>query len=339
MNIPIKNIYYLILYAFDKVKNKDIIKDKDFENTSTVSDVIITLFLEEVSRIIKSGLFRNYSDVKEQSMFIRGKIDLIESLRSNTVSKVVVHDEFSPDNSLNKILKYTMNKIIMSNTEKRIRNKAKRLYYYFNEVPFVQYSNDLYKQVLLNKMNNNYDFALKLSVFINRKIIPSDQTGNMKFLDILEDYETMSSIYEHFLRNFYRIHTNYKITAHEYKWFLKPLEDSDIKLLPNMRTDIEVIIDDKTKIIIDAKFYKNAFSNRYDNEKLLSNNMYQMNAYLMHNLDYQDLRGILLYPSVNYNIKQKYKSDLGFNLEFRTIDLSKDWIDIHTNLLNIIKGI
>jgi 5-methylcytosine-specific restriction enzyme subunit McrC len=103
-----------------------------------------------------------------------------------------------------------------------------------------------------------------------------------------------------------------------------------------MRTDIEIVIDKDTKILIDAKYYKNALSSRYEINKFISNNMYQINTYLEHNLNYKNLRGILLYPSVGYYFDEKYIRKDKYTIEFRTIDLNMDWIHIEKQLLNTL---
>jgi 5-methylcytosine-specific restriction enzyme subunit McrC len=336
MDIPVRNIYYMILYAFDKVKHKDLIANKTFEATDTISDVIVALFLSEVTSLVRQGLYRNYQSLEEPSLFIRGKINIKESIKHTSSRKIVLHDDFNGNNVLNQIIKYTLHKLMWNKTHPAMAKEAKLLYYYFNDIEYRLVDDILYQQVFLNKQNREYDFALQLSIFINKRIIPDNQTGSLSFIDILEDEETMSTIYEAFLRNFYRIHTPHQVRAKEYQWYLKPLDNSTMDWLPKMRTDIEITPDPNTKIIIDAKFYKNALYSRYEAKKFSSANMYQMNTYLMHNIDYPRLRGILLYPSVGYVFHQKFESRYDFSIEFDTVDLNQEWSSIQEQLLDIL---
>ena len=55
-NIPIKNIYYLILYAFGAVKSKDTITTKDLEKSASFNDVLIKIFISEVEKIIRKRI-------------------------------------------------------------------------------------------------------------------------------------------------------------------------------------------------------------------------------------------------------------------------------------------
>lgn len=326
----------MILYAFNKVKSNKITQDKSFEKDLTASDVIIELFIEEIITIIKKGIFRSYSDIHEESIFIKGKIDLKKSFKSIAAKKQIIHDEYNNDNNINMIMKYTLNNLLFSNIHDRYKKKIKSIYPLFQDIPYKIIDDDLYKNIVLNRSNLFYDFALRLSVFINKKIIPSDKLGKHSFINIEFDDETMSTIYEEFLRNFYKIHTNYKVSSKEYAWYLEPFNNSDIKYLPKMITDIELLIDEDTKIIIDAKYYKNALSSRYDIKKFSSNNMYQLNTYLEHNLEYKNLRGILLYPCVGYYFDEKYIRRDRYTIEFRTIDLNQNWKKIERDLLEMI---
>ena len=80
-------------------------------------------------------------------------------------------------------------------------------------------------------------------------------------------------------------------------------------MLPQMMTDIEIRNNDNNSlIVIDAKYYKNAFSDRFGVEKHQSANMYQMNAYLDYYMGkYQSLRRYcyILQTDMNFTINMK----------------------------------
>ncbi|MFW5891727.1 MAG: 5-methylcytosine restriction system specificity protein McrC, partial [bacterium] len=323
--IPIKNIYYMILYAYNKVKNKDLLSNKDLEKDSTLSDVIMDIFLNEANKIVKHGVYRDYNAYEEDSLFIKGKIDIKKSIRPVDVKKHIHHDQFDVNNPINKIIKHTLLNIIYSNVKSVYKKKAKSLLVFFNNVDETMINDTLYKSVILNKSNQLlYDFSLKLSVLINKKLIPNEQHGKSLFYDVNKDDETMSTIYEAFLRNFYRLHTPYKVNKRKYKWYLQPLESSQKNQLPEMETDIEINKDEDTKIIIDAKYYYSALNSHYEAKKLISANIYQMNSYLQHNLTFKNLRGILLYPSVNFHLNNKYIKDNDYTVEFITVDFNRN---------------
>ena len=334
--IPIKNIYYMILYAFNKVKNKTLSSTLSSEADISASELLVELFLAEVKYILKRGVYKNYNEIEEDSLYIKGKIDISKSFKSISVKKKIIHDDFNPNNNANTILKFTLSNLLFSNISMVLKRKIKSIYPYFQDIDYKNIDDNDYKYIVLNKSNLHYDFAIQLSIFINKKVIPKDKLGNRTFVDIIQDDETMSMIYEEFLRNFYKIHTNYKVASKEYSWYLEPLENSNINMLPKMKTDIEITINKSSKIIIDAKYYHDALKSRFDKDKFNSSNLYQLNTYLEHNLEFKNLRGILLYPCVNYYFNEKYyRKDL-YTIELVTVDLNRDWSEISNSLLNVI---
>src|SRR5690606_24091257 len=112
--IPIKNVYYMILYAFDKVKKNTILTDVHFEKDMTLSHVIIELFIEEVQKITKKSIYRSYNLVEDDSVYIKGKIQIKESMKLYSIKKRIIFEEFNECNILNQILKYTLTNLLYS---------------------------------------------------------------------------------------------------------------------------------------------------------------------------------------------------------------------------------
>ncbi|MGO1372464.1 MAG: 5-methylcytosine restriction system specificity protein McrC, partial [Senegalia sp. (in: firmicutes)] len=121
--IPIENIYYIILYAWNKTNHKKIIVDRGLEDINTINDVILELFLLEVSKIAKKGLYGEYIDNNYDTDYIKGKVNIKESIYLINPKMNCRYDEFSKNNILNKILKVILNKIYFT---KNINNKFKR---------------------------------------------------------------------------------------------------------------------------------------------------------------------------------------------------------------------
>lgn len=335
--IPIKNIYYMVLYAFEHIKNKSEIKDKDLENLKTVNDVVATIFLSEVTKIVKKGIIKKYNSIEEETNMIKGRINVKESMKLFNAKLNCTFDEFNANNKLNAVLKYTLNILIFLDN-KYISNKARKLFHSFDDVEYKQFNlSDIYK-IEFDRLSRDYEYAVKLAAFIISGSIPTDKVNKVKFIDILKNDEVMSNIFEKFLLNFYKIHTSYKVSgSKQIEWYLKPIDESDHSLIPKMKTDIELENSD-VKIIMDAKYYRNAFTNQYECKKVSSSNMYQINTYLMHNRHVKkNLRGILIYPANGYSFKEKFQAEFGFTIEFATVDLNKDWKDIESELIKIIE--
>jgi len=335
--IPIRNIYYMVLYAWDKIENKDLLNDKSLEKLQNSNEVIIELFLNEVSKLVKKGLYGEYNETICNTKYIKGKIQIQESIKLVKPNLICEYDEFSQNNVLNQIIKTVLIRISrLKDISSDLKKKANSLLLEFNEIEEVLLSKDLFNGINYNRLNRDYRFAIDLAIFIYNSSIPAEKYGNYKFIEIFKDEEKMSTIFESFIRNFYKMHSNCNVSKKKYNWDLDPVDNSNINLLPIMETDIE-LIKGKEKIIIDAKYYKDAFNYRFESRKFISSHLYQISAYINKNKkEYENIRGILIYPSNGYKFHEKYVSPNNYFIEFKALDLSQDWNCIESNLLKLI---
>lgn len=101
--IYIKNIYYMLSYAFKVLKEESFkkIETESFENVGELFSEILAI---GVSSQIKQGLVKDYIDVSETTSSIRGKINITESINEQSFIKGQLnctYDEFSVNCYLN----------------------------------------------------------------------------------------------------------------------------------------------------------------------------------------------------------------------------------------------
>ena len=101
--IKIQNIYHMLAYAFQILREKGYAScgTEDFENTA---DLLSAILVKGVSIQIKRGLGRTYIEQTEPLSCLRGKIDVSESIKQQTLIKqqlVCTYDEFSEDMYMN----------------------------------------------------------------------------------------------------------------------------------------------------------------------------------------------------------------------------------------------
>jgi 5-methylcytosine-specific restriction enzyme subunit McrC len=150
----------------------------------------------------------------------------------------------------------------------------------------------------------------------------------------------MEKLFEQFVRNFYsKEQSTYRVSASHVRWDVN-LADSTaegIKLLPSMKTDI--CMESQTdKLIVDCKFYKDAFQYSYDTKKFMSAHIYQLFSYLRNQAakdGWQSARGMLLYPTVG-EVFDETVSLQGHRVRFASINLGQPWQGIATDLLSIV---
>lgn len=103
--------------------------------------------------------------------------------------------------------------------------------------------------------------------------------------------------------------------------------------LPKMQTDISIKIKNR-KLIIDTKYYKETLQKYYDSEKVHSQHLYQLFAYLK-NQENELAEGILIYPTVQKSLSLAYTNE-GHTIRIETLNLNQDWDGVKSDLLGII---
>jgi 5-methylcytosine-specific restriction enzyme subunit McrC len=78
--IPIKNIYYMLSYAYTNLKINDNIK-KESESFENIYELLSRVLISGVNNLIKRGFYKEYVTKDEDTNNIRGKINITESYK------------------------------------------------------------------------------------------------------------------------------------------------------------------------------------------------------------------------------------------------------------------
>jgi 5-methylcytosine-specific restriction enzyme subunit McrC len=339
VKIPIENIYYLLCYAWDKLEEKEIVAVEAIDST-TLADLFAKVLISGTNHLLKRGFDRGYISRREWTGRLRGRVCFQEMVLQNAlmIGKLPCeYDELSYNVLHNRILKATMNLLIRSR-ELDVENSESlsQLCRMFTEIQDVPLNGRLFGKVQLHRNNQFYDFLIKVCELIYRNLLISDKPGTSRFMDFIQDEAQMAILYEKFVRNFYIKHSGYNVKREDIYWGWIPADKIAEELLPKMVTDIS-LTSDKRKIIIDCKFTPRATQKHYDAEKLRSEHLYQINAY-MDNLGgryAEDCEMMLLYPTVELPLSVDF-AHKGHKISIRTINLDQPWQAIHRDLLALV---
>jgi len=179
---------------------------------------------------------------------------------------------------------------------------------------------------------------MKVCQILNENLFISEEKGKYKFRDFTREDKAMARLFEAFVRNFYKVESDLSVSSDLIRWQFDSDNAEDFEMLPTMLTDITLQRVDK-KIIIDTKYYKEAFKSRYEKQKINSNNLYQLFSYLKNqetdSIMTLNCEGILLYPSVQDDFVHTFKYE-NHKIRIMSINLNQDWQNIRTDLLNIV---
>ena len=84
--IPIKNVYYMLSYAF-KILNKQGYKKVATEKFENFADLCSAILINGTSSLIKKGLGREYVLKTETTAAVKGKIDISSSIKEQSMIK------------------------------------------------------------------------------------------------------------------------------------------------------------------------------------------------------------------------------------------------------------
>ena len=342
MAIPIQNIYYLLVYAWDKLPESKIV-NINADECQEYAELFARVLINGCGLLFKRGLDRDYIGLQENYVGIKGKMLMAETIKANTLIRsqtVCGYDDFSYDILQNQILKFTISRLLKVKALPRdLKKQLKSLFLRFHNVSMKDVRPQDFKRVKIHRNNAFYAFLLNVCYLIYDSLLPSEQTGEIKFKDFTRDEKKMAHLFEEFVRNFYKrkIH-GFKVKRENIEWFLRPVDEKSDGLLPKMETDISLDSIDR-KIIIDCKFYNETLTEHFGKTSIRSGHLNQIYAYMsnykINEMYDRPIEGILLYPVTTNDFHASFEY-LGFNLKIHTINLNQPWRQIEEDLLEMI---
>jgi 5-methylcytosine-specific restriction enzyme subunit McrC len=344
--IPIYNIYNMLCYAWDVLEEKDVVK-VETDNSEEMIELFTKVLVSGTRNQIRKGLDRDYVRLNDEIRGIKGKIDFsnsINKLSFQNAKSYCVYDEFSYDIINNQIIKSTLEKLLfISSLDEKTRNDVQESYDYLDPVSTINIEENTFNQVRIDRNNHNYKILMSICKLIHRNYHINENTGKYEFSDFFEDEKQMATLFENFVRNFYRRElpsSEYEIGVNYINWDLDEDPDEDsLKYLPRMKTDISVV-SDKRNLIIDTKYYRNPIKmNQYQVEKMSSGNLYQLYSYINNSekIEGQEIQGMLLYPTIDRELNLEYIMN-GHKMSVNTINLAaEDWGEIKDRLLGFVE--
>ena len=329
----------MLSYAFNVLNEREY-KKIEAENFDNVADLLSEILIIGVSKQIKQGLVKDYIEVTETTSSIRGKINITESINSQSFIKKQLnctYDEFSQNCYLNQILKSTMNLLIKADIEHVRNKKLKKLLMYFKEIELIDLKSINWK-IRFDRNNQTYKMLINICYLVINSLIHSEVSGEQKLMDFLDD-QRMSHLYEKFILNYYiKEHPEIKTHAPQIDWQID--EGLDF-LLPKMQTDVTLEYENKI-LIIDAKFYSHNILQNYGKDMHRTGNLYQIFAYVKNKqIEMQgkgmEVSGMLLYARTSEIIQPDSDYVMSGNkISVKTLDLNQEFGIIRNQLDNII---
>lgn len=337
--IPIQNIYYMLSYAF-RTLTKQGYREMSTEKFSNTADLMTEILIAGISQQLKRGLGRAYIEQIEDIPVIRGRVNITESVKRQTMINrklSCVYDDFSVNNSKNRIIKSTALLLLRADVAKQRKSRLRKLLVYFDKVELIDLRTVDWN-IHYDRNNQTYRMLISICYIVVKGLLQTQADGKTKIMDFLDDQQ-MYHLYEKFILEYYKKEYPYiKTNASQIKW---QLDDGMGYMLPNLLSDITLEYDNKV-LIIDAKYYSHIMQNRYEKETIRSANMFQIFTYVKNKeaelMDKpHEVAGMLLYAQTDNGIQPDYCYKMSGNMiSVKTLNLNCDFEDIRKQLDNIV---
>lgn len=155
--IPIQNIYYMLSYSFS-VLNEQGYKSIATEKFDNIAELMAAILVKGIATQLKRGLQKEYIGRTEELSLLRGKIDVSESVKTQTMLKsqmVCSYDEFSVNGLMNRILKSTVHLLLKSDISAKRKKGLKKLMVFFADVELIDL-NIVNWNIQYNRTNQTY---------------------------------------------------------------------------------------------------------------------------------------------------------------------------------------
>ena len=285
-------------------------------------EIFISMFLCELEALVKKGIKSDYVALEENLSFLKGKLNINEQIKRNSIHKerfYVGYSEFLSDIKINQIIKTTLKFLYKKSNSSKNQQKIRELLFIFDEVSECEDYKNFFAKLIINRQVKHYEQTLLwCKIFLLGNSFTPHKGDDLAFALLFD----MNALFESYVGNFIKKKHIGTILQHSEKHLIE--DPKSFKLRPDIFLEGEFIADTKWKII---RQDMNESEKKY---KISQADLYQIYAY---GKKYECGKLYLIYPKID-GVEQepmKFRYDDEMWLEILYFDLEKD--ENNANLL------
>ena len=271
-------------------------------------EIFISMFLCELEALVKKGIKSDYVALEENLNFLKGKLNINEQIKRNSIHKerfYVGYSEFLSDIKINRIIKTTLKFLYKKSNSSKNQQKIRELLFIFDEVSECEDYKNFFAKLVINRQVKHYEQTLLwCKIFLLNNSFTPHKGDDLGFALLFD----MNALFESYVGNFIKKSFPGTILQHSEKHLIE--EPKSFKLRPDIFLKGKFIADTKWKIISSSNDISQA-------------DLYQLYAY---GKKHECSNLYLIYPKIE-GIKQdfmKFGYDDEMLLEILYFDLEKD---------------
>ncbi|MDP3305785.1 MAG: McrC family protein [Erysipelotrichaceae bacterium] len=322
-----KKILLTLLKSLKDITFKDFDMARLKVEKTTLFEIFISMFVQEVIALTKQGLLSSYQTIESNEQFIKGKIQHANNIKENLIHKerfALQFDEFNLNRAENRLIKTTLKYIQSITKSERNRHNIRNLIDVFSAVSF---SVNIEADFSLCQSDRSITHYKKSLVWCKIFLLGNSFTSYSGSDVAIALLFPMEKVFEQFVASKIRrlIGNDVEInTQHaKYSLFVQPKKSFALK------PDIYLKANEKC-IVMDTKW--KILNLNESNYGISQSDMYQMYAY---GKKYKADRVVLLYPLTEgfQDSRFSFDSGDGVQVDVRFVDLRES----ETNLSNILQ--
>ena len=347
--IPIRNVWHMLLYAWEDVPLKSRGMFAEVERAPTLDGLLASILMRLMQGRLRIGLGGDYVARQGALRGIRGHIDFSKSLKQRTFEHgeaYCEYEQYSVNAARNQIIRSTLARLIQTGQfgpeaeqANALRHRLRHLAGSLDGIDLIELTPELIHRQRLSRNDNDYRIMLEICWLLRLREMPTESAGVHPLPAVDRDALVLHHIYERFVSNFYRAHLEGWIVTPQKR--LEWHEKSSTPYLPSMIPDL-VLQETSTDrmILLDTKFTAHSLTpNRWGKEMFDSAHLYQLYAYLKSQAHvseaHQYASGILLYPVVHRKLSERIELP-DHVMRVESVDLTLSWQEIERQLLDLI---
>ncbi|MGV0783771.1 5-methylcytosine-specific restriction endonuclease system specificity protein McrC [Mycolicibacterium sp. XJ775] len=348
-DIPVRNLWLLMLYASRLYQRNEFLRGKSVEdNPEDLFEMVTEVLVTAVDRRLQRSLGRQYRERAATLSRVRGHIDLLatESKMLLAQGRVACRfHELSVDNLRNRVLCTALvvasQRVSDQTLERRARCLADALSQHGVSRQLV--TGREASQLSLGRNEQDDVEAVDAARLLLQMSIPTEDSGRSSGRRPGRDAPEIRRVYEAAVRGFYKavLPSEWTVADGEkqHHWPVVDATPGLRSVLPIMKTDTLLETSDR-RIIVETKFADALKPNQYGISRLSRNHIFQLYAYVQsqHGLDERSrtAAGVLLYPVVSQHLDESATIQ-GHRYRFLTVDLAGTASSIRTTLLDVTR--
>ena len=278
-------------------------------------EIFISMFLCELEALVKKGIKSDYVTLEENLNFLKGKLNINEQIKRNSIHKerfYVGYSEFLSDIKINRIIKTTLKFLYKKSNSSKNQQKIRELLFIFDEVSECEDYKNFFAKLVINRQVKHYEQTLLwCKIFLLNNSFTPHKGYDLGFALLFD----MNALFESYVGNFIKKKFSGTILQHSEKHLIEA--PKSFKLRPDIFLKDKFIADTKWKIISSK-------------DNISQADLYQLYAY---GKKYECVKLYLIYPKIDGARQEtmKFRYDDEMWLEILYFDLEKD--ENNANLL------